>query len=95
MIFYVFLFLILALFVIVLIPTILFSVIRTLFSILGFTFGGRKRRGKGTSSSSQSGYERGAETSSRNSKTADGQRKKMFDKNEGEYVDFEEIKDGE
>ena len=88
--------LILALFVVVFILTILFSVIRTLFSILGFVFGGHKRRGKGNhSSSTQRGYESGAETRSRNSKTADGQRKKMFDKNEGEYVDFEEIKDGE
>lgn len=93
---FIFFLLTLALLIIVLIPTILFSVIRTLFSILGFMLGGRKRRGKGNhSSSTQRGYESGAETRSRNSKTADGQRKKMFDKNEGEYVDFEEIKDGE
>lgn len=88
---------ILAIFIIVLIPTIIFSIIRTILSVLGFTLRGRKRGG----ASSYGGYSRGADgaesgdSSRTNYRTGgnDASRKKMFDKNEGEYVDFEEIKD--
>lgn len=80
-----------ALFVILLIPTLIFSAIRTIFSIIGFLFGGKKR-------TTRSGFEKRydfRENNSRGSAADDVQysRKKMFDKDEGEYVDFEEIND--
>ncbi|MBQ8270399.1 MAG: DUF4834 family protein [Bacteroidaceae bacterium] len=92
---FIFLLFIIAIFILLLIPTIIFSVIRTLLSILGFSLRGRKRGG----SSSARGYSHGADNGDRGSYTKygardnDSSRKKMFDKDEGEYVDFEEIKD--
>lgn len=83
----------LALLVILLIPTILFSLVRVLFSILGFSIGGRRRGRRNSSESAQgSAYD---STSYRHKRTsaADGQRRKVFDKDEGEYVDFEEFED--
>ena len=91
---FIFFLLIFALLVILLIPTILFSVVRTLFSILGFSLGGRRKgRSKASESAYKDDYDASASYRRRNSSAADGQRKKMFDKDEGEYVDFEEIKD--
>lgn len=88
---FIFFLLILAIFIIILIPTILFSVIRTIFSILGFINPARKRRA--SSSRKESGYTRYEQTGGSSSQASASPRKKMFDKNEGEYVDFEEIKD--
>ena len=89
-----YIFFILAIFIILLIPTMLFSLVRTLLSILGFCIGGR-RRGRGASSgaSSQSDRDYGGNASYRRNDAgaAGGQRKKVFDKDEGEYVDFEDI----
>lgn len=92
-----FIFLLIAIFIIVLllIPTIIFSVIRTILSILGFTLH-RRPRGNASSRgySQQGGTSAGTSSSAHNSSGASrGARKKMFDKNEGEYVDFEEIKE--
>lgn len=92
-----FIFLLIAIFIIVLllIPTIIFSVIRTILSILGFTLH-RSPRGNASSRgySQQGGTSAGTSSSAHNSSGASrGARKKMFDKNEGEYVDFEEIKE--
>lgn len=92
-----FIFLLIAIFIIVLllIPTIIFSVIRTILSILGFTLH-RRPRGNASSRgySQQGGTSGGTSSSAHNSSGASrGARKKMFDKNEGEYVDFEEIKE--
>lgn len=92
-----FIFLLIAIFIIVLllIPTIIFSIIRTILSILGFTLH-RRRRGNASSRgySQQGGTSAGTSSSAHNSSGASrGARKKMFDKNEGEYVDFEEIKE--
>lgn len=92
---FIFLLFIIAIFVLLLIPTIIFSVIRTILSILGFTL---HRRSRGNASSrgysQQGGTSAGSSSSARNqSGASSGARKKMFDKSEGEYVDFEEIKE--
>ena len=93
---FIFLLLILALFVIILIPAFLFSAIRTILSMLGFMFTGKRRRSSSSSSSSYGGT--GSFYSNTTNRGQAGQsssasRKKMFDKDEGEYVDFEEIKE--
>lgn len=84
-----------ALIVVLLVPALLFSVVRTILSMLGFVIGGKRH---GSSSSSQQSY-RGENTygqsykQSDSARSHDNRKKKMFDKDEGEYVDFEEIKD--
>lgn len=97
-----FIFLLIAIFIIVLllIPTIIFSVIRTILSILGFTLHRRPRGNASSRGYSQQGGTSGGTSSSAHNSSAHnssgasrGARKKMFDKNEGEYVDFEEIKE--
>ena len=72
------------------IPSIIAGVIRFIISMLG---------GGGSSSSSRSNPGRNSNTNesytrfNRNETTTpDGTKKKVFDKNEGEYVSFEEIK---
>lgn len=94
---FIFLLLILAVFVIILIPAFLFSAIRTILSMLGFMFTGKRRRSSSSSSSSSYGGAGSFYGSSTNSGQAEQSssvpRKKMFDKDEGEYVDFEEIKE--
>lgn len=82
----------LAIFIIILIPTFLLSVIRTIVSMLGFLFTGKRRRASSYRDDSDSYYRNNSgETKSRASSSVP--HKKMFDKNEGEYVDFEEIKE--
>lgn len=78
------------------VPTILFSLVRIVLSILGFSIGGR-RRGGGTTASQQRTRGHGEASSRRRGEgeESSSQRRKMFDADEGEYVDFEEIKDGE
>lgn len=84
MILYIF-FIILILFF--LLPTVLFSFIANILSVFGL---GRK---KSVSKRKEANW-----NGERDNKTADfndgnnSARKKIFDKNEGEYVDFEEIK---
>ena len=76
-------------------PTILFSIVRTILSVLGLAFLGSRRRTRSarngdskTSSSSHSTY-----THSERHSSSPKEHKKMFARDEGEYVDFEEIKD--
>lgn len=92
---FVFLFILLAIFfVVILIPTFIFSFIRTLLSMLGFMFTGRRRRT--TSSYGKSNSDSGNRYTSNDKhkeSASSAPRKKMFDKDDGEYVDFEEIKD--
>ncbi|MBR5891763.1 MAG: DUF4834 family protein [Bacteroidaceae bacterium] len=78
-----------ALFVIV--PTIILSVIRFLFTMMGGTSSrGTRMHRKNTYQSSNSN----TNTTYTNAQepAADGAKKKVFDKDEGEYVSFEEIK---
>ena len=89
----IFILLFLAIFIIILIPTFLLSVIRTIISMLGFLFTGKRRRTTSYRNDSDSYYRNTmGETKSRPSSSS-APHKKMFDKNEGEYVDFEEIKE--
>lgn len=93
---FIFLLLILALFVIILIPAFLFSAIRTILSMLGFMFTGKRRRSSSSSSSSYGGtgsFYGSSTNSGQAGQSSSASRKKMFDKDEGEYVDFEEIKE--
>lgn len=93
---FIFLLLILALFVIILIPAFLFSAIRTILSMLGFMFTGKRRRSSSSSSSSYGGTDSfygNTTNSGQAGQSSSASRKKMFDKDEGEYVDFEEIKE--
>lgn len=85
------LFLFIAIFIIILIPTLLFSVIRTILSILGFMVRGKRRGGSASAGAQNDSFR--SNNAYRNSEPGDVRRKKMFDKDEGEYVDFEEIKD--
>lgn len=93
---FIFLLLILALFVIILIPAFLFSAIRTILSMLGFMITGKRRRSSSSSSSSYGGtgsFYGNTTNSGQAGQSSSASRKKMFDKDEGEYVDFEEIKE--
>ncbi len=70
-----------------LLPTILLSVIKSIISIFGFNFNGNRRKNntrKNNASFTGNGV------NDMNGKKQN--RKKIFDKNDGEYVDFEEIK---
>lgn len=85
MILYILLFIIILL---ILLPTILFSVISFFLSFLGFRVG-RNSRTRYNTRSGETSYKRSEphETASNNHS-----RKKIFDKDDGEYVDYEEIK---
>lgn len=85
--------LILAFVIIILIPTFLFSLIRTILSMLGFLFTGKKRRSSYSSRNSDFGSYNQRNSSRAEQPSDASSRKKMFAKDEGEYVDFEEIKD--
>ena len=91
---FIFLLFFLAVAILVLIPAVLLSVIRTVFSVLGVAFGSR-RRGRASSSHAAGGNSAhsGATAGERRSSQGDNSRKKLFDKDEGEYVDFVEIKE--
>jgi hypothetical protein len=75
-----------ALFIIV--PSIIAGILRFLLSMLG---GGSSRRYGAGSSQQRHRTDEGYTTSFNRTETTDGSRKKVFDKNEGEYVSFEEI----
>ena len=73
-----------------LVPSIIAGIIRFIITMLG---GGSSsttyRNTNGRNSNTEEGYSR----YKRNETTSpDGTKKKVFDKNEGEYVSFEEIK---
>lgn len=78
----------LALVILLLLPTILLSFVRSILSIFGFTFK-HNRTHKNDTRKDEASY-----TSYKTNDTGikNRHRKKIFDKNEGEYVDFEEIK---
>lgn len=77
------------LFLVLLLPAILLSLINTVLSWFGLA--PRKRRTYYHWTTRDSGA--GEEQYDRNVKTkTKSERKKLFDKNEGEYVDFEEMK---
>ena len=82
---YIFFFLIV---ILLLLPTILISIIKSILSIFGLNVKSNRTRKNNT---------RKNNTSFTNYETNDvdekkHRRKKIFDKNDGEYVDFEEIK---
>lgn len=82
---YIFFFVIILL---LLLPTILISILKSILSIFGLNFKRNRTRKNSTTKN---------DASFTNYKTSDAndrgrRRKKIFDKNDGEYVDFEEIK---
>lgn len=83
--------LLLAIFIIILIPTFLFSLIRTIVSMLAFLFTGKRRRTTSSAGRASGYYEQSSQNRERERSTSS--HKKMFDRDEGEYVDFEEIKE--
>lgn len=85
MLLYIFLFIVVFLF---LLPTILLSVIRSIISIFGFNFNGNRKRKSNTRKNNTSFTGSGVNDVGGKKQN----RKKIFDKNDGEYVDFEEIK---
>lgn len=74
--------------ILILLPTILLSLITSILSFFSF------RMRKGTPRNGNSGRNETSYTDNNAKKETrkDGRRKKIFDKDDGEYVDFEEIK---
>ena len=73
----------------VFIPTVLFGIIRFFLSMFG---GGMASNSRGRHRSSSNVGDDGASSSYRRVNPSEPSgRKKVFDKNEGEYVNFEEI----
>ena len=72
-----------------LLPTILLSLISSILALFGIKFGrGKKEQKRYTTwNSASSSKEKHDDT-----RTNKDKRKKIFDKDDGEYVDFEEIK---
>lgn len=90
--FFLILILFFGIFVLLLIPTLIISLIRTVVSMLGYLFTGKRRSHRGAGSYREEprhdgGYSSGAH------RHANNQQKRIFGNDEGEYVDFEEIKD--
>ena len=90
---FIFFLIILGIFILILIPTFIFSAIRTILSMLGFMFIGRKRRHSSSHNEEKNFHYKQTANSGRDSGSSSDVSKKMFEKNEGEYVDFEEIKE--
>lgn len=78
-------FLIILLFIIILVPTLILSLVSWVLSLFGF----RPKRRWGATFHTYSSREPFEEAPRRENK----ERKKIFAKDEGEYVDFEEIKE--
>ena len=70
-----------------LVPSMIFSLISSLLSL--FSFSRKKTDKTGNRSEERVQYSRNTEEDKKNKKKKRG---KFFDKNEGEYVDFEELK---
>lgn len=83
----IYIFLLLLVFLLLL-PTILISIVRSILSIFGLNFTRRKAHKDNykKNDTQYTSYETG------NQNTKKRPRKKIFDKDDGEYVDFEEIK---
>ena len=77
-----FVILFLFLFFLFLVPTVILSIITRVLSF--FNFGARRKK--------MHQERENHETYTHTKSTGKGKGKKIFDKNEGEYVDFEEIK---
>lgn len=84
---FIYVILVIVLFFLMLIPTLIVSLISRILSFFGLG----KRKSSTWSSYSHSGSYNSERTSRKSEKKNDG-RKRLFDKDEGEYVDFEEIK---
>lgn len=73
--------------------SVILSLVGNVLSLFGF--GRKKQNNSGGTSYSQTRND-GWNSHNNNSRNAGAKEKKiLFDKDEGEYVDFEEIKDGE
>ncbi len=79
-------FLIILLFIIILVPTLILSLVSWVLSLFGF----RPKRRWGATFHTYSSREPSEEAPRRENNKG---RKKIFAKDEGEYVDFEEIKE--
>jgi hypothetical protein len=87
----------LALFVIMLVPAIIISLVSRILSIFGIRNRNRRhftyhRTGFDGSSAGYGQWTGSRKASSARTSRDDSKPKKLFDKSEGEYVDFEEIK---
>ena len=88
MLIYLFVILFLGLFLLMLIPTMILSLIMRVMSWLGI---GRKRNSYSQRTTWQTN-ETGKQSQDSHRQQKTGEKKVLFEKNEGEYVDFEEIK---
>ncbi len=86
---FLFIIIFLAFFVILLLPAILLSIVRTVLSWFGLA---PKRKGTYYSHTTWSSTGQKDAGSDRHGQNSPKERKKLFDKDEGEYVDYEEIK---
>ena len=85
MLIYIFLLIVVSL---LLLPMILISFVRSILSVFGFNFKRKSTHNKDAKKADTryAGFDSAASGIKR------GKRKKIFDKDDGEYVDFEEIK---
>ena len=77
-----------ALVILLLLPTILLSIVRSILSIFGFAFK-PNRTHKNDTRKDETSY---TSYNTKETGVKNRHRKKIFDKDDGEYVDFEEIK---
>ncbi len=91
MLIYLFVILFLGLFLLMLIPTMILSLIMRVMSWFGI---GRKRNSYSQRTTWQTN-ETGKQWQESHRQRKTGEKKVLFEKNEGEYVDFEEIKNDE
>ena len=91
MLIYLFVILFLGLFLLMLIPTMILSLIMRVMSWFGI---GRKRNSYSQRTTWQTN-ETGKQWQENHRQQKTGEKKVLFEKNEGEYVDFEEIKNDE
>ena len=91
MLIYFFVIFFLALFLLMLIPSMILSLIMRVLSWFGI---GRKRKSYSQRTTWQTN-ETGKQWQESHGQQKSGEKKILFEKNEGEYVDFEEIKNDE
>ena len=82
---------IIAVVLIILIPAILINLVHKLFSFVRNLFGIKPKNSWGNTTNKSHQQQHENYTSSTQQKRKEG--KKIFERNEGEYVDFEEVKD--
>lgn len=88
-----FFFFIIVLIIILFGATLLQGIIRLILNILFKAFGFSKKQNYNSPGSNESSHKNSHSTHYRNTKKNPSSRKKIFSDDEGEYVDFEEIKD--